>query len=280
MRRAAIAVLWGVLLAPGCNKNEDSGLYVGGGLNADARLTSDTYTWDCTDGSGTVDYMGVFGFDIAVEFVPDGLPPRSLPPVGSCSAGLSMFAVDALASGSAIPAAAETPGWATDGDDGVMEQILDGLYFTDVFKNVLSCQSVAGVIGSGVRLVDAGVLDGVTSPTAGSLDLVTASGNYSGGIAFGEDVDLSWEASGWEDSFVQIRRVRNDVAYETVTCNTTGEDSFALDSDVWSLFDEDLSVDVNFLYVGFANSGEVETDYGQLVEVQTRALHVIGINEL
>lgn len=263
----------------GCKKDVDESLYVGQGVGVDARLTSDAYTWACTNFEGSDDWAGVYGFDISLEFVPDAVPSRALPPVGSCSYGLAMFAADSLVSGQAIPDAAEEPIWTTLDREGSLRQTLDGLYTDEVFDGVLSCESVDDVVSGGVELSDAGVVNGVIGPVAGEVYTVEATGGYDVGIPFGTEVELEWEVEGWQESFVHVRRSRDEVAYETVTCNTTGMSEFEIDDAVWSLLDESLTVDRNFLYVGFQNVSTLETLYGQKMDLETRALHAVGIDD-
>ena len=265
-----------VLALVGCKGSGE--LNVGNGAEFDARLTSDVYTWDCE--APDTEWMGVFGFDVTLEFQPDALVDRALPPPGSCSYGLSMFAIDALESGESIPRASPSPQWSTSDDEGRMQPVVDGLYYADVFKNVRSCNAVDSVIISGVTLSDSGILDGATTPEAGEVSLVSVNSAYDSGIPFGEDINISWDTSGWSESFVQVRRVRDGVAYETVTCNTTGSDSFEVDNTVWDFFNPDLPVDLNYVYAGFQNTADFETSYGQKVEVSTRALHVVGVIDL
>jgi hypothetical protein len=263
----------------GCNKS-DTGDIPGLGVGSDARLVSDVYTWSCSE-AGSNPWLGAMAFDVSLEYVPDALPTRALPPRDSCSYGLSMFAGDSLVSGVAIPGADASPGWRNRAEEGRFSAVLDGLYYSDVFKNVLSCDRVEDVIGGGVELFDAGVLDGVTTPLAGDVTSVEASRDFGGGgIPFGEEISFDWQSTNYDESFIQIRRERDGVAYETVTCNTTGNTSFTLDASVWDLLDPVLTVDKNFLYVGFRNVDEVRVDAGNIVEVETRALHVVGITQL
>jgi hypothetical protein len=54
--------------------------------------------------------------------------------------------------------------------------------------------------------------------------------------------------------WVQLRRVRNVEAWETLTCNVTGADSFTLGREHWAEMNESLSVDENQLLVVFEQS--------------------------
>ena len=264
----------GVLGLMGCSKGV---LNLGEGAETDARLTSDVYTWDCQEEEGN--WMGALGFDVSLVYTPDNLFDRSLPPVNSCEVGLSMFAVDTLEGGTDIPST-DAPSWVTEEDSGRMERVIAGLYFDDVFKNVFSCREVGEVITGGVILSDAGALSGVATPEAGDVHSVNASIDVVGGITFGEEFELDWDVAGWGESFVQIRRARSGLLMETVTCNTTGTSSFVIDDNIWDFLSESLSADTNYLYVGFRNTDNVLSEEGQRIDIETRALHVVGLTEL
>ena len=262
------------VLMLGCSPDEE--LLVGVEEGADARLTADLYTWDCTNEES--DWMGVLGFDIALEFVPDNLNSRALPPVGSCAYAIDMFALDALQSGDDLPGATGVPDWSTDVLSGEFLEVGPGLWYADVFRNVLSCDDSASVITSGVEVQEAGVFSGLTSPTAGEITSITSNNSSLAGFPFGELIELDWVASGWDESFVQLRRERNGVAYETVTCNTTGLSAYTINDSAWEMLNPEIIADTNLLYVGFQNRTEDVTEYGQELELVSRALHVVGIN--
>ena len=264
------------LLAMGCGGDEELSVGQGGGL--DARLSADVYTWDCA--STSLNWMGVLGFDVAFEFVPNELDSRDLPPVGSCSYGIHMFATDALQAGQDIPGYSGNPTWSTVNQGGEMLKIIDGLWLDDVFKIELSCEDIPSIVTSGIELVEGGVFSSITTPEAGDITSITSGGSYLNGIPYGEVLDLEWEATGWDESFIQVRRERNNVAYEVVTCNTSGLSGFAVNEQIWQMFNEDEISDTNLLYVGFQNTDVFTTEYDQTIEVASRALHVVGIQEL
>ncbi len=278
MRHASLLIAAALLM--GCNKGT---IDVGGGAATDGRLTSDVYTWDCTSEDG--DWMGVFGFDITLEWVPDDIYDRSLPAPGQCTAGLSMFALDAGYSGDDIPNAKnKNPRWRTAGDTGRMDEVWSGLWRDEVDANVMGCSPVEDTIVDGVEVYDAGIMTGARTPQAGEVALVEINGEstseFETGFGFGEEIEVAWEASGWDESFVQVRRVKDWIAYDTVICNTTGEEGFVVDDEVWGLLNEDLNVDYNYFYVAFRNTDQWETEYGQKVDVITRGLHVAGVLDL
>ena len=78
--------------------------------------------------------------------------------------------------------------------------------------------------------------------------------------------------------WVQLRRVRNVEAWETLTCNVTGTDSFTLGAEHWAEMDESLSVDENELLVVFEQARDETLDDGQVMETITRT--VTSVNDL
>ena len=266
-------LVFGLMLI-GCG---DGVIKLGLGEETDARFTSDVYTWDCS--AGDQNWMGAFSFDVSLVYTPDNLASRALPAPNACVSGLSMFALDTLEGGTDIPEADE-PEWTTGDTSGKLRRQLPGLYYDDVFKNVFSCDPVDSIISSGVKLVDSGTLSGVSTPEAGEVVQVSTDLEAAGGVPFGETFNLSWDASGWDESFIQIRRARSEMLVETLTCNTTGRSEFAIDSGVWGELDETVNANRNYLYVGFRNTDNVMSEAGQRVDIETRALHVVGLTNL
>ena len=99
-----------------------------------------------------------------------------------------------------------------------------------------------------------------------------------GNLSFGEPVELSWDAEGWEETWVQIRQERDGEPWGTVTC-AADEDGFYVDDEVWGLLNGDLPVEYINLFVGFQNSDVVEMEDGQKVEVVTRGMHVLVVQD-
>jgi hypothetical protein len=270
MKRASLAL---VLALTGCNKGTiDLGL----GTETDARLTSDAYTWDCQ--GVDVHWMGVLAFDISLEYVPDNLDARELPAKGTCEAGVSMFAMDTLTGGTDLPGVTTPSWWSTEDWNGRLPRRITGLYYDKVFDNMLTCQPVSEIVSGGIELTDAGTLSGAITPSAGNVFDVSSDADKSA-IQFGEEVLITWDATGWDESFVQARREIHGDAVETVTCNTTGLTEFTVDDDLWDLLDPTIDNAISFFYVGFRNAGLVETAGGQKVQTETRALHAIGIQD-
>jgi hypothetical protein len=223
--------------------------------------------------------MGAFAFEVSLVYTPDNLASRELPPVNTCELGLSMFSLDTLEGGTDIPET-DVPEWTTGSEYGRLERQVAGLYYDDVFKNVFSCDPVDTVIASGVELTNAARLSGISTPLSGNLYGVTTDASTSGGLPFGESFNLSWDADGWDESFIQIRRARSNSLVETLTCNTTGASNLEIDADIWDQLDASIMADTNYLYVGFRNTGDMMSPDGQRAEVETRALHVVGLTNL
>jgi hypothetical protein len=258
----------------GC-KNK-GGAEFGDGPENDARFLADVYTWQCEEG-GTNFYEGVFGFDVSLEVAPDALVPRSLPAPGGCSADLSMFGADPNGERANIPEISDEPRWASEIDSGELENVSDGWYYDEVFDNVHNCQTADALLSGGIELLDAGSLTGAVTPDPGSINdvtMVSASDYEQTGFEFGEEIDITWDAEGWDEAWIQVRRERNGEAWEYVTCNASGYDGFTLDDNVWGMMTENLGDVFNNVYVAFQNHGMQEMEDGQKVEVATRAMHV------
>ncbi len=267
-------VLLSALAIAGCKQS--GGADFGEGPENDARFIADVYTWQCEEG-GTNYYEGVFAFNVSLEVAPDALVPRALPAAGGCSADLSMFGADTNSLLGNIPEIEDEPRWETKQDSGELENLTDGWYFDEVFDNVHNCQTTDDLLSGGTSLLGAGSLSGAVTPDPGTIHDVTltSTSDYAEtGFEFGEEIEIEWDAEGWDEAWIQIRRERNGEAWEYVTCNATGYEDFVLGDDVWSLMTEDLGEVFNNVYVAFQNHGMQEMEDGQKVEVATRAMHV------
>jgi len=254
-------------------------LELGAGPEGDARLTADIYTWECTD-LGDDLWEGVYAFNVAFEFAPDGVQSRDLPEVGNCSGDLSMFPMDAGKAGADIPESEGDPSWTTTTDEGDLEKLADGFWYDNVMGENHSCFMPQEIVTSGIELTNAAALTGAQTPPAGELNGVVLSKELEGGLTFGEDVEVSWDADGWDETWLQIRMEREGQSWGTVTCNATGMDSFAVDNKVWSKLNGSLNVEYINLYVGFQNNGNFTADNGIKVDTVTRAVHVEVVNEI
>ena len=262
------------LLGAGCSGELD----LGKGAEADARLTADVFTWPCRSGEDDVE-QGVYGFTIALEYAPDGLSSRELPPAGSCQGDLSMFPLDAGVSGTAIPEAGSEIAWATSTRSGALAEVSPGFYYEDVLGNQFTCISPADMVSSGISIPTAGSLGSIASPSAGELVSVSSGEDSEEGLVFGEEVTVEWEASDWEESWIQVRMEREGTSWGSVTCNTTGEDEFDIDGRVWNELNADLNVDTINLYVGFQNNTQISNDDELKLQASSRVIHVDVIQD-
>jgi len=276
MAKRMVAGLMSLFLGMGCS----GALELGGGPEGDARLTADVYTWECTDLGDTL-WEGVYGFTVALEYAPDRVQSRELPASGSCTAELSMFPKDAGNAGADIPGSDGDPSWKTTTAEGDLDTMADGFWYDNALGDNHSCFLPEEIVSSGIELTDAASLSGATTPPAGTLTQVTlGDGTGVGGLDFGEDTEVSWEADGWDESWIQVRMEREGQSWGTVTCNTTGLDSFNVDNRVWSQLNGDLQVEYINLYVGFQNNDEFEAESGIKVDTVTRAIHVEVVSEI
>ncbi len=242
------------------------------GEEEDSRLIVDIVTWPCGDQTNDTYYLGAYAMTATLEFAPDHLEGLELPEPGQCISGVSMFPLDAGNEGADVSG---KPRWNTGWDSGPMQRRAPGFYEADILGNQPSCQATDELLASGLEVEEAGELTGVTGPAAGELEAVTIEDAYTSyGLEFGSEFEIGWSASGWQTSWVQIRQERDGYAYGNVICNTTGESSFFVDSDVWGLLDPELSVEVINLYVGFQNQDVQELSSGIQANVLTRAMYV------
>mgnify|MGYP006928211186 CR=1 FL=1 len=274
MRIDRIIVPIALLGMAGC-KGCGGTVNLGQGPEPDARLTADVYTWECSDNAENF-YEGVFGFDISLEYAPDGLQERALP--GGCVYGLSMFAEDAGHDGEDLPGLTAEPRWSAGEMGGALGREGPGYYYAEAFSNVMSCQPSDELVEEGVSLVSGAAFTGAVTPAPGFIDWVEVQDEDEDGVlSVGETVEVEWDAEGWDEVWIQVRKERDGENYGAVTCNVTGEDGFVVDEDVWDLFQGNVNVEVINLYVGFQNRDLVEMDDGQTIEVVTRGMHVLVV---
>lgn len=262
------------LLLLGC---QDKSIGLGAGSPVDARFIADLYTWECqtddTGGSILEEWEGVFGYKLSLEYAPDNLVKRAIPSSG-CTADLDLFPVDAGGGGHDLSAA---PSWENADLSGTLTRRSDGFYDEDAFSNQSSCQRADELLGEGTLLSSADSFSGVRTPAPGAFSDVTLSTTVdeNSGLPFGADITLEWETEGWDESWFQLRREdASGALVESVTCNTTGEDSYLIDSSVWGLFDGAIETPVTNLYVAVQSGKTSTASDGQKIETVTRAMHV------
>jgi len=260
------------------DEEDGSGGEIGRAL-VDARLIADVYTWNCYDPNTGDNYQGAFGQVTTLENSQGGITALNLPAVGDCVANLDMFPDGAGANAVDIPGLTADPTWESEVDDGKLSKRATGFYYDDVYPDVRTCYSTDEIMAGGVRLVSAGHLSGATTPDPAAAPAIDIDGvEDSDSLQFGDEATLSWGSHLWDEVWVQVRRVKEDEAWETVTCNATGLDSFDLDDAVWDLMDESLDVQQNNLYVGFQTLDRSIAD-GHEIQVATRAIAVSVVQE-
>ena len=258
---------------------------IGSGPEKDARLVTDVYSWECNGGADGGTYQGVFQQVNSLEFAPDALRVVPLPSPGGCTAGLNMFPENAGEGGTAVPGVSGDIEWENDADDGYFVEMAAGFYQDDVFPDTRTCTDINDVLLGGTRLVNAGSLEGVSTPSPQDIPAVEFSGLSVDPdtnvelIQFGDEITASWDDHDWDRVWVQVRRELDGTTWESVTCNATGLDSFTLDDAVWTQLDPNIDVDQNQLYVGFEAVGEEETVDGYKVETAIRAMALAVVQD-
>lgn len=261
----------------------DKSVALGQGPERDGRLVADVYTWRCsssdTGDTAEEEWEGVFSYNVFFEYAPDALVARDLP-AGSCVSGLDLFPIDAGAGGTSLPDG-DVPEWSNTGLEGALTEESTGFYYDSVFANQRTCTRAEELLGDGTLLSKAGSFSGAQTPQPGVLNSVTLDGEVDdqSGLAFGAQVTASWDGSGWDESWIQVRREQGGSLVEAVTCNTSGLSSFTIDDSVWGAMSGALEVDVTNLYVAVQNTGVAQTADGQEVELLTRAMHVAVVAE-
>ena len=271
---AALAVL------AGC---ENGKIGLGQGPEADARLIADVFTWYCntTDDQGEIleEWEGAFGYNVTFQNAPDALPDLPFPEEG-CDEGVDMFPADAGAGGADMDTA---PSWYNSDElTGLITSRGAGYYREEVFANQRTCGYSEDVLGDGTELQDAGAFSGAKTPEPGTFDGVRLSGaevNPQTGIPFGAQMDVEWDAGGWDQSFVQVRREQGGQAVQTATCNGGDTGTFEVGDNVWGLMSDVVEVDVTNIYVGVQSRDSVTTSDGLEIELITRMMHIAIVDD-
>lgn len=261
---------------------DDADVPLGQGEASDARLIADAFTWYCEDRSdtgagGTLKYEGTWDFNISLAYAPDTMDAIATPS-GGCENGLDLFPVDAGKGALDIPDVT-APAW-TNGDfGGELPRVGTGYYEDGVVDDQDSCQTPEALFGSGIELTNAGVFSGASTPNPGATELVTLDVDPGpGGLEFGQQVTGTFDPSGWDSTWYQLRREAEGSLIESVTCDTTGSSGFTIDETAWGELSSVVAADVTNLYVGFQNTATLETTDGEKVHVVTRMMHTFVVN--
>ena len=249
----------------------------GSGTNKDARIIADAFTWQCS-AAGDL-YPGVFAHIVTMEYAPDGLRSLELPAAGECTYGLDMFPSNAGENAASLESILGNPSWSSDNYTGALELMSTGFWIDDVLEDTHSCEEVDQRLEGGTSIEQAGALSGASTPEPVEMPLVEYDG-FESILEWGDEVTASWDGDHeWSQVWVQIRREVDGEAWESVTCNATGSDSFTIDDAIWGLLDNDLNVDRNNVYIAFQNASTVETDSGLKVDVLTRSIDIAVVSD-
>jgi hypothetical protein len=249
----------------------------GAGIDKDARLIADVFTWPCSNGTSL--YPGVFAHLITMEYAPDGLRSLELPAAGECTYGLDMFPSNAGEAAADLTSILGTPSWTNDNYSGNLDMMSTGFWTDDVLEDTHSCEEVDQRQQGGTAIEQAGVLSGAATPEPAEMPFVEYDG-FDSLLEWGDEAMASWDDDHeWSQVWVQIRREVDGEAWESVTCNATGAADFVIDDAIWELFDEELSVDRNNIYIAFQNASTVETDSGLKIDVLTRSIDIAVVTD-
>ncbi len=277
-------VIFSVFLSMAACKDPEGGVTLGSGAELDARFVSDVYTWQC-EAKGYDNWEGIYALNVSLEYVPDGLVPRELGAIGGCTSGLTMFGMDEDSTGADIPDIDDEPRWQAGEESGELGWIETGFYYDEAYEDQHRCDEAEQQLISGTELTGAGALTGAITPDPGIMNDVTLTVegkdavDSETGFDFGDAIFIEWEAAEWDETWIQIRRERDGVAWETVTCNASGLTEFWMDEEKWDLLDENVPAEVNNVYVAFQNTAEQTMADGQRVIVATRAMHVAVVSD-
>ncbi len=261
-----------LFLALACS---DKSIDLGLGVAPDARFVANLSTWECsqedTGGGPDREWEGVHSYTLSLEYAPDALVERRVPATG-CVKGVDLFPRDAGAGATGLEG---TPTWSNGDFDGRMTNAAEGFWQASAFTNQNSCMTAAELLGEGTILGGADPFSGARTPAPGAYTDVTVSDfDARGGLPFGAETTVTWDASGWDRTWVQVRREKSGNLLESVTCATDGANAFTIGDEVWGQFNGAVEADVNNLYVGVENVRVTEAEDGQKIEVVTRAMHV------
>lgn len=263
---------------------EDPSL-LGQGDGVDARFSATALAWKCMEAEGedstmtTSLYEGIWAFDLELAYAPDATEDRGLPTDLACQDGLDLFPGGAGDGGNDIPDV-DDPAWDNGSLAGELAHTSTGYYLDVVIEDQQACSLPDTLFGDGPMLSDAGAFSGAALPDSGTVDLVEVSGeDEDNEISFGADIEVAFDPSGWDRSFVHVRREgEGGTLLESQTCDLTGLTSLSVGADFWDAFNEVLKADATMLYVGFVNDDEYSTKDGQRIAVESRLLHTVVVN--
>lgn len=275
---AVLALLAGCASGSGDGEGKVGEGADGASAPPDARFLTDVYTWTCRSTVDDSVYQGVYGQSLSLEYAPGAVTSLDLPPAGDCQGDLDMRPRSAGDGGLDIPGLGDSPRWESDTEAGVMDRQGRGYYRDEVFPGERTCLDIEEVLGQGALLTEAGVLTGVRAPVPAGVPAVDYGDLEGRSISFGDELTVSWDDQDWDQSWIQLAREKEGVAFESATCNTTGMTSFTLGAGAWGLLTEELEVQQNALYIGFQRSERTTLDGTEVVAI-TRAVAVAAVAE-
>jgi len=253
-------------------------LFASCGAHETGRLSATLLTSTCSWNGQ--EYLGVADFRVALEYTPNNLAERELPPPGSCDNQTVLFAEEsAIAGGSDLPHLDGDPAWKANRDSGSLTKTEPGLWVQDVYgTSPGGCGQVQEVVTDGVTLIDGGLFTGASTPAPSPVGIVKIDGvrddQWNGEVGIGNPMVVSWDGAEWEETFIQIRQANGPTLRDVVTCNTTGTSSFNADSAFWNTV-TDMGSQRFEVYVGFQNRQVQGGTGGEDIETITRVAHVL-----
>ena len=250
----------------------------------DARFISQVFTWPCEDytedtATGEIDIgitVGTYGHELALFYAPNSL--EDLLPDSGCVYGAEMFPIDAGSSSSALEGLQGFPQWSNSLDGGEL-QGGGGYWFVDAMTDEHTCDAPGSILQYPVTLGNANQFTGYSTETATYVPMVEFTG-FTNVIEFGDNVTADWGSNGgWDRVWIEMQRTKDGDVYESVVCNVSGGTSFTLDSDFWGLFDPNIPIEYQHLYVGFEKREMEMTVTEEWVELVTRAVTVAVIQD-
>lgn len=241
-----------------------------------ARFVADAYLQDCR-WSGD-DWLGVEALRVTLHHRLDEVPELALPAPGTCTAGMELFAEEALLGGDPIPDFDERPRYTSPQASGSLTSLTPGLWHTDAFVSPERCGTLEESVGDGAVLEQAGPFTDLATPPTASWPTARADGQRFSDhdtVQVGDTVELTWQADGWTAAFVQIRREHEGEVREVITCGAEGG-SFTLDETAWGQANQALLADDARIYLGLIREELVETvDGSARAWMVLRAIHVL-----
>jgi hypothetical protein len=270
-----------LFLLAACNSGIET---LGQGDPLDASLTVTAKTWSCAGAldtgasSGEDIYDGVWDFHIGLAYAPDAIEVPTMPSGGACTDGLDLFAQGAGDAAMDLPDV-ETPGWFNGTVFGELAHGAPGWYFDEVIEDQQACSVPEDVFGDDVQLTSAGSFTGARAPSPGATGIVTVTGvDNEGEVDFGGELTVVADITGWDRTFLHVRRESEGEMLESVTCDTSGLNNLTIGDPIWGAFSTVVKADGTMLYVGFENDDEMSTKDGQRIAVRSRVLRSVVVN--